>query len=86
MIRHTFRGQRWRLVGLQGAPRDRLAGCNHRRRILQIPIDGDTRHELDAIIHEAIHACLPDTSESAVNSSATDIARLLWRLGWRRQD
>lgn len=38
---------------------------------------------LDTEIHEALHACLWDLDEHAVNESASDIARFLWRLGYR---
>jgi hypothetical protein len=39
---------------------------------------------LDTVIHEAIHAIRPELDESAVDSTARDISRLLWRLGYRR--
>jgi len=39
---------------------------------------------LDTLVHEALHACLWDIDEEAVRESAGDIARLLWRLGYRR--
>lgn len=39
---------------------------------------------LDTAIHEAIHACFPLETEKVVDRSATDIARFLWRLGYRR--
>jgi hypothetical protein len=38
---------------------------------------------LDTEIHEAIHACLPDVAEEAVGMAAEDIARYLWRRGYR---
>jgi hypothetical protein len=39
---------------------------------------------MDTTIHEAIHAIRPELDEEAVASTATDIAHLLWRLGYRR--
>jgi hypothetical protein len=43
------------------------------------------RTMLGTAIHEAIHASRPDMSESEVLALEADIARLLWRMGYRRQ-
>ena len=84
MIRsHTFAGHRYRVRNLAGVSRDALGQCDHERKIINIPINGDTVDELDVTIHESLHACMPYLSEDAVNESATSIAKLLWRLGWR---
>ena len=40
--------------------------------------------ELDTLIHELMHAAHWDLDEQAVNDTAEDIARVLWRLGYRR--
>lgn len=40
--------------------------------------------ELEITIHEMLHACLWDLDEEAVYDSAEDIARALWRLGYRK--
>lgn len=40
--------------------------------------------ELDTTIHECIHAGLPDIKEDTVSEFATDLARVLWRLGYRK--
>jgi len=42
--------------------------------------------ELDTAIHEGLHACMWDLDEEAVADSARDLARFLWRLGYRRTD
>lgn len=39
--------------------------------------------KLDAEIHESLHACLPMLEEKIVNPIATDIAKFLWKLGYR---
>ena len=41
--------------------------------------------ELDLLIHESLHGCNWHASEARVNTTSTDIARLLWRVGYRRQ-
>jgi hypothetical protein len=38
---------------------------------------------LETVIHESLHACHYSKSEEHVTRSARDIARLLWRLGYR---
>jgi hypothetical protein len=87
MIRsHTFAGHRYRVRNLAGVSRDALGQCDFERKIVNIPIHGDTLAELDTIIHEAIHAAMPWLTEWIVDKTATSIAKLLWRLGWRRLD
>lgn len=44
----------------------------------------ERRNGLETIIHEAIHACYPLLPEWRVDGGAGEIARLLWRLGYRR--
>jgi hypothetical protein len=38
---------------------------------------------LDTIIHEYLHAALPDLSEDVVVEVATDLAKVLWDLDYR---
>ncbi len=40
---------------------------------------------LETLIHEALHACAWRVSEKNVTVTAKDIARFLWRLGYRRK-
>lgn len=40
--------------------------------------------ELDVILHELLHASQWDLAEEAVAEIATDISRVLWRLGYRK--
>lgn len=42
--------------------------------------------KLDVIIHELLHACQPDQNEDAIDQTATNIARVLTRLGYRQQN
>lgn len=41
---------------------------------------------LDAIIHECCHIGWWPSDESHVNEFATDLANLLWKLGYRRSN
>ena len=42
-----------------------------------------TRKHLETWIHESLHACDWNKCEIMVEQTAKDIARLLWRLGYR---
>lgn len=44
------------------------------------------RSRLEIEIHEALHACLPQTSEESITETAKDVARILWTLGYRIDD
>jgi hypothetical protein len=85
---HTFRTKRWKLIdtGSEGAKQGGgLCEAPHNpHREMLLPMSGETLHDLDTCIHEGLHACLWDLDEEAVHETATDIARLLWRLGYRR--
>jgi len=46
-----------------------------------VGLSGERR--LDVLIHEMLHGCFWDMSEEAIQFPATDIARALWRMGYR---
>ena len=83
---HKFRGNVWWFYGFKD--HDDLGACDPveaKHRGMDIPLGGKSQLDLDTVIHESLHACLRDVNEEAVNETATDIARLLWRLGWRKK-
>ena len=41
---------------------------------------------IDTIIHETLHAALPLLDEAAVRSTATDIARVLTKSGYKHAE
>ena len=49
-----------------------------------IPVDGDTKPELNTICHEIGHACFWDLDEEAIQEMGDAMSNLLWRLGWRK--
>lgn len=53
-------------------------------RIIRIGTWQGEQDRLDSIIHEAIHAIRPELDEAAVDATARDLSRLLWRLQYRR--
>ena len=40
--------------------------------------------KLEMFLHEPLHACLWDLDEEAVEETARDMARFLWRMGYRK--
>lgn len=62
-------------------------GCDGHADIRNKEIVVSTRlkgeHKLEVIIHELLHFAHWDLDEEAVTDTAADIARVLWRLGWR---
>lgn len=43
------------------------------------------RRELEVVIHECLHGAFWKLSERKVERFAADVARVLWRVGYRRQ-
>jgi len=88
--RLTINGRRWRvrLVPARELPRDRLGDCDAPpgpHPTIRVRRSQSQRMLTDTLVHEVLHASLPQLSEEAVTQAATDIARALFSLGWRRQ-
>lgn len=79
---HTFNGLKYHII------LDSLDGnCDTDTKFwLIVERDLNKRVGLETAIHEALHACSWSTSEEKVTKVAYDIARFLWRLGYRRED
>lgn len=82
---HTFRGRRWRV--LWETIRGNAVGYAE-KPIHTLIIDPRycERELLETIVHESLHACLWDLDEEAITATASDISRLLWRLGYRLEE
>lgn len=79
---HKFNGNKYdihigRIDGMADSPR--ATGPN---LIINSEVE-NTRKFLETAIHESLHCCSFAKSEELVTQSAHDIARFLWRLGWR---
>jgi len=81
---HVFDDIRYRLKDQSGLPEGKLGECNYEKKTLYILLEGNTLEDLDVIIHEGLHAACPLICEYYINIIATTIAKLLWRLGWRK--
>ncbi len=45
----------------------------------------DGEEELEVILHELLHGCAWILTEDWVETTAEDIAKILWRLGYRKR-
>lgn len=85
-MRVAVRGHHWELIFVERLPSGDcgemdpigVPGKEIRVSLHQTDID-----IIDTLIHELLHAALPDTCEEAVTETATDIAKVLYRLGVR---
>lgn len=60
------------------------AGCIDNKDMNILPSLG-AHLELYAWLHEGLHGELPHLAESRVKKAATNLARLLWRVGYRKR-
>ena len=68
---------------------DDRGDCDHpgtKNKKIRIATDLPPMEELEVTIHEALHACDWYKDEEWVETVADDIARLLWKLGYRRDN
>ena len=83
---HRFRGKRYSIRLGARLPADRRGDADAPRipgRMIRIRNGMDGLTMLDTLIHEGLHACSWDMADEAVHETASDIARFLWRLGYR---
>lgn len=83
---HTFREKRWKIVDSDTENGGHCDAPHIKHREMWIPINGESKEDLDTILHESLHATLWILSEESVCEIAGDISNLLWRLGWRKID
>jgi len=79
-------GKRWDLR-FSKTPADRRGDCDapttpHKQIRISDKLEGE--EELEVIIHELRHAASWHVDEDYITREARDIARVLWRLGYRR--
>ena len=82
---HIFRGKRFKIFFRSPRNRNHLGTCDVGEKEIEIEptLKGET--ELDCLIHESLHACLPDTCDDSVNETATTIAKFLIKLGYTKE-
>jgi hypothetical protein len=85
----TIRNTRFRVIDSATRNDEILGYCSnpiYPRPEICMPINGDEKDDLICILHELIHGACFDLSEDAVDEISTDIGKILWRLGWRKED
>lgn len=85
---HKFLDQQWNIV-FDNRTGDSHAYCeapHKKEKKIKLRKDLDERELMTYAIHESLHACFWFMSEEFVNRAASDIARFLWRLGFRKVD
>lgn len=90
--RICLRKRRYRVVLATklGASDDPLDGdCSNPTfpdRVIRYYVGLKGERRLDVLIHEMLHACFWDVREEGIEEAASDVARVLWRIGYRNED
>ena len=80
-MRRTFRKRRFRVV--ERRMKDAFGQCAYDERVIALHPGLKDRKRLATLVHESLHACLPDLSEDAVAETEEGIVAWLWQDGWR---
>jgi len=81
---HILRGKKFKVVFKAPTSRNNLATCDYDNKEIRVSPKVKGVEKLDCLIHEGLHGALPDLVDDVVNESATGIAKMLWKLGYRR--
>ena len=82
---HVINGNRYRVLK-NGRHKEVDGTCDApwvSAKCIKLHYKLEAERRLDVVIHEALHAGLWCVGEEAVAEGASDIARFLWRLGYR---
>jgi hypothetical protein len=83
LTRLNLRGRIWHLEFVDRLESGAYGECDDPSRPqkrIRIAMNQSSADMMDTLVHELIHACLPDTSEEATSESARDISNVLRRL------
>lgn len=83
-MRVVIRGVKWIVRQSARKLRDKWGWCDYAAKRIVVCRSARGVQHLDTVIHEMLHACLPDTCEDSVHETASVIAGVLWRMGYRR--
>lgn len=83
----SLRGKRWKIRELPASKLPQRDGeCDHpnlARKEIRLRNNLGSKRKLEIALHEGLHACLWDLDEEAIEEIAHDLARMVWRLGYR---
>lgn len=84
-MRCRLRGRYWTIIrGKLDRTQDGL--CDASKRLITVRPSLTGERELDVLIHEMLHACHWDLDEQAISETASDLARVLTRMGFRKEN
>ena len=81
-MRVRIRGRYFEMT-FERLPPTHDGACDYHGRRVKIRKTLRGERQLEVIIHELLHAAHWDLDESAVEETAEDLARVLWKLGYR---
>ena len=79
---HNFRGKKYKIFFRPPKNMNHIGPCDFGTREIEIKPSLKGKEKLDCIIHEALHACLPDLDDDAVNETGIAVSGLLFKLGY----
>ena len=87
-MRITLLGKRWNLLFAppEKGNRGDIDPPHTRGKTIRICPKLQDLAELDTLVHELLHAADWHRDEEWIETVATDISRVLWKLNYRRQD
>lgn len=83
----TILGKRFRFEFTHNLPKDADGICDDptsKKKRIAIRKGLSEQKTLEIVIHETLHAANWHAAEEWIDESAKDIARILWKLGYRR--
>jgi hypothetical protein len=84
-LAHVLRGAEYKFFFRAPKNRKHLGTCDIDSKEIEIKPGLSEADCLDCFIHEALHACMPDITDEAIDETATSIAKLLIKLGYRKE-
>lgn len=84
-MRCRLRGRYW-TIQRDKLPSSQDGLCDATTRTITVRRSLAGERELDVLIHEMLHACHWDLDEQAITETASDLARVLTRLGYRKEN
>lgn len=90
-MRFKLRGQTFRLDFVPEAQMGNNRGdcgpprADGKSRRIRIQEGLPSQEELEIIIHELGHGSVWDLDEECITTMARDMAKVLWKLGWRKE-
>ena len=82
-----LRGKRYKIIKTLNLPRESWGICtdpSFTKREIKIHKKLKGAKEFEILIHEMLHACFWDIDENVIKEAGKDIAKALWKMGYRK--